>query len=232
MARLLRTTMKNFNIHERVSTSLTNVECLPVAVTLPHSFYLKIILIYIMILFVSYKGGSLLIMRRVICRYFYPKREKQRIQYLYGLILRNRKSKHSELMRQLAEKNMSHTHVLGKVNIFKVLYISYPNRFGWLKDYKCTKCNCLICCAEENDKFVFCPECKYPYCSHCHKEMSEVCVFCGTYINAKVEEDNDADDNDADDNDDPEVEEEHNNEQNEQTSERRNSEETTKRKKK
>lgn len=189
-----------------------------------------------MILIVAFKGGSLLIMRRVICRYFYPKREKQRIQYLYGLILRSRKSKHSELLRQLAERNMSRTHVLGKSNIFMVLYVSYPNRFGWLRNYKCTKCNCLICCAEEDDKFVFCSKCKYPYCSHCHKEMSEVCVFCGTTIEISHEEDIDADDNDE-----PEGEEENNNEQNEeneqneqneQTSEQTTTELTTNRKKK
>lgn len=188
MARLLRTTMKNFNIHERVSTSLTNVECLPVAQILSFGFYMKLILIYFLILLFMWKGNHILSLRRFICLSFFPKREKERIQFLYGCVLRNRKSAHMDILRTMAEKNLGKEHVAGNVNIFMVLYTYFPDKMSCLKDRDCTKCRCLICHVLEDDKFVRCPKCDYPYCEACCESMNRYCLFCQNYIKEKKKE--------------------------------------------
>lgn len=185
MARLLRTTMKNFNIHERVSTSLTNVECLPVAQLLSYGFYMKIILIYVLILLFIWKGKIILCLCRLICLSFYPKREKERIQFLYGCLLRNRKSFNMDILRTMAEKNLGKEHVAGNVNICMVLYTYFPDKVSCFKNYDYTKCRCLICHEMENDKFVKCPKCEYPYCEACCEAMRRYCIFCHNYIKEK-----------------------------------------------
>lgn len=185
MARLLRTTMKNFNIHERVSTSLTNVECLPVTSMLSYGFYVKIILIYVLILLFIWKGKIILCLRRLICLSFYPKREKERIQFLYGCILRNRRSVHMDILRTMAEKNLGKEHVVGNVNICMVLYSYFPDKVSCLKNYNCTKRRCIICHVIEDDKFVKCPKCEYPYCAACCEDMHRYCIFCHSYIKEK-----------------------------------------------
>ncbi|KAH8408056.1 hypothetical protein KR222_002615 [Zaprionus bogoriensis] len=183
MARLLRTTMKNFNIHEQVATSLSNDECLPVANELPTCFYLKLFLLYLTILILFYKGSVLLRLRRVICSFFYPKREKQRILFLYGFMLSNR-SNHLNVLRQTAISNMSQRHALGNVNICMMLYLSYPKQFAWMRQYRCTKRRCLVCNVLESDNFVMCLRCNFPYCSECYRDMTHVCVFCEYLIDS------------------------------------------------
>ncbi|EDV97933.1 protein sneaky [Drosophila grimshawi] len=177
MARLLRTTMKNFNIHERVSTSLSNEACLPVAHVLPSSFYFKLILLYLAIVLLIFQSAAFMGLRRVICSYFYYKREKQRILFLYSSILRKRNSIVDE-MHIRAEENMALRHVQGEVNILFVLRMSYPNKFGWLRNYNVAKRKCLTCNALEDSKFVYCPRCGFPFCWECSRDMKRMCVNC------------------------------------------------------
>ncbi|XP_002047477.3 protein sneaky isoform X1 [Drosophila virilis] len=177
MARLLRTTMKNFNIHERVSTSLSNEECLPTPHVLPRSFYIKLLLLYLVILLLVYVSTTFQRLRRVICSHFYYKREKWRILFLYSSILRCRHS-YREVMRKRAEENMASRHVQGRLNICLVLRLSYPKRFGWLANYNCAKRSCLTCNAREDNRFVFCENCGMPYCRDCCRELKTLCVYC------------------------------------------------------
>ncbi|KAM8708200.1 hypothetical protein ACLKA7_015211 [Drosophila subpalustris] len=177
MARLLRTTMKNFNIHERVSTSLSNEECLPVASALPVSFYIKLTLIYVIIILLIYQSTSIMRLRRVICSYFFYKREKKRICFLYGSMLRNHASYLNDI-RQTAEDNMSIRHMQGNINIFLILRLSYPKHFGWLKKFNCAKRICLVCSTLEDSQFIICSNCEFPFCRDCCHEMNWVCIFC------------------------------------------------------
>ncbi|XP_062133596.1 protein sneaky [Drosophila sulfurigaster albostrigata] len=177
MARLLRTTMKNFNIHERVSTFLTNEECLPVPHKLPLTFYVKLIALYALIILLIHQNIFISRMRPVICNYFYYKREKQRTLFLYGSLLRNRAT-YLHDMRQTAEQNLATRHSQGQLNIFLMLRLGYPQKFGWLTYFQCAKRKCLICSCVENDRFVICKYCEYPYCRNCSRDMTFVCIFC------------------------------------------------------
>lgn len=58
-------------------------------------------------------------MRRTICSYFYRKREKQRILYLYNSLRRKRKTV-CEVMRKTAESNMHKRQMRRRLNLVLV----------------------------------------------------------------------------------------------------------------
>ncbi|KAH8307277.1 hypothetical protein KR044_008915, partial [Drosophila immigrans] len=177
MARLLRTTMRNFNIHERVSTSLSNKECLPVPHTLPIGFFVHLIALYLLIVLLIHQNVCVSRLRPVICGYFYYKREKQRIRFLYGSLLRKRATFLQDV-RQTAEDNLDVRHAQGQLNLCLMLRLCYPKQFGWLYFFQCAKRKCLICSCYENFQFIICQRCDYPYCRNCCRDMNYVCVFC------------------------------------------------------
>ncbi|XP_017006081.2 protein sneaky [Drosophila takahashii] len=187
MARLLRTTMHNFNIHERVSTSLTNEECLPNPHVLPRIFYIQLLLLYLLIVVLIYQSTTFLRMRRVICSFFYYKREKQRILFLYNRILRNRLRSLENLVHD-AEDNLATYRIQQQVNVFLWLRFSCPAAFGWLRHFKCAKRTCLICRGFEDSTFTFCHICGLPYCDDCAEDLNSVCLQCGTVLTRILEE--------------------------------------------
>ncbi|SPP76434.1 protein sneaky [Drosophila guanche] len=181
MARLLRTTMRNFNMHERVSTSLSNEECLPNAHALPQRFYYRLMLLYLAIVLLIYQSTTFLRLRRVICSYFYDKREKQRVLFLYNSLLRNRLSLF-EILRHNAEQNLAARHVQDNLNIVLRLRLLCPGVFGCLQHLSCGKRNCIICDALEDPDFVLCSGCGLPYCHECSVMLKNVCIKCGLAI--------------------------------------------------
>ncbi|EDV40252.2 uncharacterized protein Dana_GF24032 [Drosophila ananassae] len=181
MARLLRTTMHNFNIHERVSTSLTNQECLPNPHVLPQSFYYKLFLLYVTIVILIYHSTTFLRMRRLVCSYFYFKREKQRILFLYNRILRERMSALENLMKD-AEHNWSTYCIQRTINPFLRLRLSFPDYFGWLRHFRCSNYTCFVCRDVEDETFITCPTCGLPYCESCAEDLKNSCLHCGTAL--------------------------------------------------
>ncbi|XP_017080043.1 protein sneaky [Drosophila eugracilis] len=181
MARLLRTTMHNFNIHERVSTSLTNEECLPNPQVLPKTFYYQLLLLYLVIILLIYQSTTFLRMRRVICSFSYYKREKQRILFLYNRIMRNRLNALRNLVRD-AEDNLASHRIQQKVNVFLWLRFSCPAIFSWLRVFKFAKRVCLVCRKYEDPTFTMCNNCDLPYCDDCADDLNSVCLQCGTVL--------------------------------------------------
>ncbi|ALC44557.1 snky [Drosophila busckii] len=192
MARLLRTTMRNFNIHERVSTSLSNEECLPVAHALPSSFYAKLCLLYLLILLLIWKSTTLLRLRPFICSYFYYKREKQRILFLYNSIRRERLSMlHS--LRRMGELNLAARRIEHKLNICLRLRLGFPGSFGWLQRFRCARRLCLICSVLEVDGFFICFLCSLAYCQECCTLIRNICIQCEYEIRRSSADENHSD---------------------------------------
>ncbi|KAH8294012.1 hypothetical protein KR054_007278 [Drosophila jambulina] len=181
MAQLLRATMHNFNIHEHVSTSLSNEDCLPNPRVLPRSFYYWLLLLYLAIFVVLCQSHSFLRLRRVVCSYFYEKREKQRILYLYNRILRQRVMALQNLVEDV-EDNLARYKVRRNMNLLLKLRAAYPQTFGWLRHWPCGRLNCLICLDPEDSSFILCHNCGVPYCDTCAEEMNHVCINCEAII--------------------------------------------------
>ncbi|XP_043649013.1 protein sneaky isoform X1 [Drosophila teissieri] len=186
MARLLRTTMHNFNIHEKVSTSLSNEECLPNAHVLPKKMYYHLLLLYLIIIVLIYESTTFLRMRRLICSYFYYKREKQRILFLYNRILRNR-LRSLEILIHGAEDNLATYRIQQQINVFLWLRLSCPSAFGWIRHFKLAKRTCMICRGLEDFTFTVCTNCGLPYCDDCAEDLNSVCFQCGVVLTRVAE---------------------------------------------
>ncbi|XP_019893505.2 protein sneaky [Musca domestica] len=144
IARLLRTTMRNFNMHERVSTYMTNEPCLPKPNVLERGFYTKLLALYILVIFLIYQSSTFLRMRRLICGYFYRKREKRRIIYLYNCLLRQRRSAKESMLKQ-AKLNFANRKIRLRANILLKLRLRWPNSFNWLRRLNAGRRKCVIC---------------------------------------------------------------------------------------
>jgi len=90
IATLIRKIVRGFNVKRRVKTVVTNEACLPKPSKLPVYISIKIYLIYAIIWVLLYTSIYTQRMRRVICSFFYTKREKRRVLYLYNETLRRR----------------------------------------------------------------------------------------------------------------------------------------------
>jgi len=90
MATLLRKIVRGFNVKRRVKTVVTNEACLPRPNKLSVYVIVKIYSIYAIIWVLLYTNIYTQRTRRIICAFFYTKREKRRVLYLYNETLRRR----------------------------------------------------------------------------------------------------------------------------------------------
>lgn len=90
IASILRSLVKGFNIKKRILVKRSNAHCLPQPTLLPHYYLFKIYGTYIGIWCLIVIQAYILRGRRVICSYFYRKREKKRVLYLYNETLKRR----------------------------------------------------------------------------------------------------------------------------------------------
>ncbi|XP_055852072.1 protein sneaky isoform X2 [Episyrphus balteatus] len=181
MARLMRTTLKNFNMHERVSTFLTNKPCLPQPSALPKRFYLTLLGLYLATLLLIYYSTLTMRSRMYICGFFYRKREKQRTLHLYNKMLKNRKILFETMYRKVKD-DLEAKKLKMNLNLLLRLRFKYPKYFSWLRWFNITRRNCLICGEREprNVQFVECTtsDCNFTYCEECWLDIGEVCVAC------------------------------------------------------
>uniref|UniRef100_A0A1A9W580 Uncharacterized protein n=1 Tax=Glossina brevipalpis TaxID=37001 RepID=A0A1A9W580_9MUSC len=154
IARLLRTTMHNFNMHETVHTELSNKQCLPNPSVLPNS-------------------TTFLRLRRAICSYFYRKREKGRILYLYNTLRKQRRILIKTMIKK-AKLNFVNRRVRQQANLFLRLRFMYPKYFGWLKKFKFGRHANVVICGNS--------QCGVCYCHECWTDMERECLVCDGLI--------------------------------------------------
>ncbi|XP_020714114.1 E3 ubiquitin-protein ligase DCST1 isoform X2 [Ceratitis capitata] len=164
MARLLRRTLHNFNIHAKVSTYLSNETCLPNPNILSKSSYF-------------------MRLRRLICSYFYYKREKKRILYLYNNILRRRRTLFSA-MRKTATSNVVKQKMRQRYNLILRFRLKWPKCCRWLRCLPGSRFKCLICNDLEDNDFIICknPQCRIGYCYQCWRDLGVLCIACQTEL--------------------------------------------------
>ena len=91
VANLIRTSINGFNINKNVDLMITNEICLP-RPTLTKSFTMvQIYLLFSLNFYLIYNQVYIHRLKRAVCAFFYPKREKMRIVFLYNKMLRERK---------------------------------------------------------------------------------------------------------------------------------------------
>lgn len=79
-----------FNIKKRIKVLRSNAMCLPQPTLLPYYYLYKIYGTYFGIWLLIFTQAYIQRLRRVICAYYYRKREKKRVLFLYNETLKRR----------------------------------------------------------------------------------------------------------------------------------------------
>ncbi|XP_057652645.1 protein sneaky [Diorhabda carinulata] len=187
IASLLRSLVKGFNIKKRIRIERTNEKCLPRPNLLLSYYLYKIYGTYFAVLVAMFLQAYCLRFRRVICSYFYRKREKKRVLYLYNETLKRRKG-FFRFMRKKVRRMVRENRLKEDFTGIHILRINHPKACDWLRIFPFARRKCLICedpeprrANQEND-FIECPNdfCHFIYCQECWSDMGNVCLACQT----------------------------------------------------
>ncbi|XP_051160811.1 protein sneaky [Leptopilina boulardi] len=200
IASLVRSVIRGFNIKKRINTIVSNEACLPKAQKLSNYIIFKIygsyFGIWLMLLTTAYTQR----LRRVICSFFYRKREKRRILYLYNESTRKRYG-YIRFMRNRVKNLVRIQNFEKDINPWLGLKMKYQKLFGWLQFFACAREKCLICNEIEprkESKFLKCntPGCLFIHCQECWIDMGEICLACSYSESSEEFDDEDNDEND------------------------------------
>ncbi|XP_005411619.1 PREDICTED: DC-STAMP domain-containing protein 1 isoform X2 [Chinchilla lanigera] len=172
LARLLRKTIGALNTSSDTGVESNNMPCLPQPVGLDARAYWK----------VTYPIGLLLCLclaqafgyrlRRVIAAFYFPKREKKRVLFLYNELLRKRaaftKLRRAAIVRRAQQQRAPRHHLVD------TLHRRCPVLRRWLRR------RCVVCQAPETTESHVCPtpDCQAVYCRSCWDDMRQQCPVC------------------------------------------------------
>lgn len=182
IASLIRSVVRGFNVKRRVKTVVSNSACLPRASELPSYVVFKIYSTYLAIWVLLFTTAYTQRLRRVICSFFYRKREKRRVLYLYNESLRRRLG-HVRFMRAKVRALVRTRRLEYDVNPWLALTLRRPVLCGWLTFFGWARHKCLICGEVEPRKgprFRRCatPGCPFVHCPECWRDVDEICYAC------------------------------------------------------
>lgn len=177
IASLVRRSVEGLSGYEKLKIMTTNEECLP-RPTMLHPWTLwKIYLMLIGIAILIFNEAYINRMRRLICAWFYPKREKQRILYLYNRTLKHRKQ-FAKILRERVQEHIRSEKYRANQDFLDRLVFFHPRLCGWIKNL--TKKSCSICKTKKSQHFSDCSGCKcfLVYCDECWRDLEETCFAC------------------------------------------------------
>ncbi|XP_058165765.1 E3 ubiquitin-protein ligase DCST1 [Dasypus novemcinctus] len=173
LARLLRKTIGALNTSTETMLETNTMPCLPQPVPLDAGVYLKTALpigLLACLCLIQAFGYRL---RRVIAAFYFPKREKQRILFLYNELLRKRaaftKLRRAAIVRR-AQQQRAPRHPLAGYLHRRCLRLR-----RWLRRRRC-----VVCRAPETPESYVCPTpgCEAVYCRSCWDDMRQRCPAC------------------------------------------------------
>ncbi|XP_043935219.1 E3 ubiquitin-protein ligase DCST1 [Protopterus annectens] len=175
LARLLRRTVGALNSSSSIALETNNLQCLPDPTALTRKDYLITSVPVIVIFLMCFLQVYLFRIRRVLASFYFPKREKKRVLFLYNEYLRKRVS----FLEQLRKKIMWRAK-LGKTNA-QGLMNKLCKLCACLHPY--IRRRCFVCESPQNKTSVTCPtqDCGVIYCQLCWKDMQYFCFACTPY---------------------------------------------------
>jgi E3 ubiquitin-protein ligase DCST1 len=123
IANLIRESVDEFNVDERIKVMTSNEPCLPRPVIVELWKIIRIYLLFLLNLYLILNQVYIHRSKRFVCSYFFPKREKQRVLYLYNKLLKRHKNLFKLMVRRVKEKLEVHDGVkYRKKNFLQVIY--------------------------------------------------------------------------------------------------------------
>ncbi|XP_073498427.1 E3 ubiquitin-protein ligase DCST1 [Phyllobates terribilis] len=175
ISRLLRGVVKAFNISTSTFAELNkNHTCLPIPVIMSSKNYVYSTLPVIGLLSLCFLQVYGYRLRRAIASFFFPKREKHRVLFLYNHYIQKRRLYFYKLRSKVMKRSKSQRK--WEKSILGTIRKSFPgSRFLFPQ-------RCLVCNARRNKDFHECPNpgCGTVYCNECWLNMDESCWACVT----------------------------------------------------
>ncbi|XP_065924882.1 E3 ubiquitin-protein ligase DCST1 [Magallana gigas] len=205
MSHIVRLFLRAFNQKHSVDTVSTNFECLPYGTPLPIMHVVRIYLVYVLVWVLMLFQAYGLRLRRVICSFFYRKREKKRILFMYNELLKKRKGflKH---LRKKVLKEAKKFQLSRDSSILSAFAQTFPRLAFLVKCFQRSKKTCLVCGDVEKKKmveFVPCPTpgCNFSYCPECWVDCRNQCYACMPFAKRDYSDSETSDDGSTDDDD-------------------------------
>lgn len=186
IASLLRSIVRGFNVKKRIKIIRSNEMCLPRPTPLSNYYLFKIYGTYVLIWLMIWLQAYTQRLRRVICAYFYRKREKRRVLFLYNESLKRRIGFFRH-MKKKVKKMAREQRLEENLNICAVLRVRYPDRCSCLNFFAMARRRCVICGDPEPRKksnipgdFEDCktPTCYFVHCAECWNDVGKQCFVC------------------------------------------------------
>ncbi|CAC5364973.1 DCST1 [Mytilus coruscus] len=179
MSNIVRMFIKSFDAKHEINEVSTNYECLPRPVSMDNKyiFYIYGCFVAIWLLMIVESYG--LRIRRLVAAFFYRKREKARILYLFNDLYKKRQG-YARHMRHQVRRNARKNTLSKKTSLLGSFRKEFPSLCGWLKRFQSAKETCLICGEPESKRFVRCKTkgCPFGYCMECWEDVQFRCYAC------------------------------------------------------
>nr|XP_035980349.1 E3 ubiquitin-protein ligase DCST1 isoform X4 [Halichoerus grypus] len=172
LARLLRKTIGALNTSSETGVQSNNMACLPQPVSLDARAYVRAALPVGLLLCVCLLQAFAYRLRRVIAAFYFPKREKKRILFLYNDLLRKRAAftqlRRAAILRR-AQQQKAPRHRLADVLLRRCPLLRRRLRG-----------RCVVCQAPGTPEAYVCPtpDCAAVYCRPCWDDMRRRCPAC------------------------------------------------------
>ncbi|XP_063424227.1 E3 ubiquitin-protein ligase DCST1-like [Mytilus trossulus] len=179
MSNIVRMFIKSFDAKHEINEVSTNYECLPRPVSMDNKYIFYIYgcfgAVWLLMIVESYG----LRIRRLVAAFFYRKREKARILYLFNDLYKKRQG-YARHMRHQVRRNARKNTLSKKTSLLGSFRKEFPALCGWLKRFQSAKETCLICGEPESLRFVRCKTkgCSFGYCFECWEDVNFRCYAC------------------------------------------------------
>ncbi|XP_035276060.1 DC-STAMP domain-containing protein 2 [Anguilla anguilla] len=170
----------SFEVLQKGNITVLSKKCLMLPSEPDYYGFLIIGFLYGLSFFVSMAGSYSSRLRRLICASYYPKREQERILFLYNRILSQRTSLRKALLRSVAQSKADEVHA----TLLQRLVACLPARSCIAKFFKAPEVHCMACGkaakGREDPNMFACitPQCKGLFCHLCLHSMGGACAVC------------------------------------------------------
>ncbi|KAK2902959.1 hypothetical protein QQF64_010163 [Cirrhinus molitorella] len=168
LARLLRKTIGAFNTSSNLDVQSSNFQCLPQPHALSQSNYLWIFIPLLLMCLMCCLQVYTNRLRRVITAFYFPKREKRRILFLYNLQIQKRISFIKRQRHRLRNQKQTFIKVLSAV-LSPLKRVGYSLRWCWVCD-GFVRQNQAVECSSVG--------CTMIYCQQCWTDLDNICYAC------------------------------------------------------
>ncbi|KAI5106157.1 DC-STAMP domain-containing protein 1, partial [Silurus meridionalis] len=182
LAKLLRKTIGAFNTSSNLDVQSSNWQCLPQPRALSQADYLWSTIPVLLMGFLCCLQVYTNRLRRVITSFYFPKREKKRILFLYNLQMQRRITFVNHLIKQLRHRRQAPKPVLS-------ILLSPLERLGW------GVCWCWVCVEfmrQQRAKHCSVEGCNIFYCEQCWGDLGNRCI-CSFPVDMEQDVDSDTD---------------------------------------